>query len=241
MKSLLLMCVLACAAFAAPPRAVPLDVSGDTVRVVRSFPVKVTAPAGAGYYAWTVPPSVTYTRAHNVITVTAAPKGSHKITVAAVSGKVGPDKVTVEFLVDEGETTLVVGDVPGPDPGPKPPDPPVPPAPVGDLRVLEVHEESELPKLTLEQLRIIRGPKFRDVLKSKCGPDKSTADGKAYWMIDKDSDVSRLPKFWQDAMKRPRTELPFLHIFKGETPVYEGPLPTTEAGAIALVLKHAGG
>jgi hypothetical protein len=242
-RTVFLFLALACAAIAqTPKKAVPLSVEGNTVMVVKSFPVMVkAAPDEKGLFLWTYPDSVkadTDPEAENVLIIKDAPRGTHTIRVV----KIVYDKGKERFVKDKGETLLVVGDG---SPTPTPPDPgpgPTPtPTPVGDLRVLEVHEEADLAKLPLEQLRIIRGPKFRDLLKTKCGPDKSTADGKAYWMIDKDSDVSRLPKFWQDAFKRPRSEHPYLHVFRGETPVYEGPLPTTEAGAIALITKHAEG
>lgn len=252
MRTLLLALWLSCASvMSAPPsdassalrgsKAVPLDVVGDTVQVVKSFPIKMTAGSGAGYYAWTVPSSVTYTKSHNVLTITAAPKGLHKITVAAISGKVGPDKVTVEFSVDEGETVIVVGDVPIPvPPGPVPPEPiPPTPTPVGDLRVLIVHEEAELAKIPIEQLRILRGPKFRDTLNAKVSPDKTTPNGKGYWILDKDADVSKLSKFWQDGMKRNHPSLPYIHIFRGDAPVHEGPLPAKEDEAIALISKYS--
>jgi hypothetical protein len=238
-RVVLLCLAIVCAVHAAPPvksvKAVPLKVEGDTVVVVKSFPITITAATGAGYYSWRVPVGVVAEEAFNVLTVKSAPKGSHRITVDAISAKIGPDKVTVEFTVDRGETTLNVGDVPVPvPPGPTPPTP-VPPTPVGDLKVLITYESEELPKLPLEELRIYRGVKVREALKAKCGPDASTDDGKGYWIIDKDSDVSKLPKFWQDAFKRPRTSPFYLHMFRGDTPVYEAVMPKTEKEVIDLI------
>jgi hypothetical protein len=240
-RALLLSLMLVCAvSMGASPvksvKAVPLKVEGDTVTVVKSFPITITAATGAGYYSWRVPVGVVYEESFNTLTVKSAPKGSHRITVDAISAKIGPDKVTVEFTVDRGETTLNVGDVPVPPvpPGPTPPTP-VPPTPVGDLKVLITYESEELPKLPLEELRIYRGVKVREALKAKCGADTSTDDGKGYWIIDKDADVSKLPKFWQDAFKRPRTSPFYLHMFRGDTPVYEAAMPKTEKEVIDLI------
>lgn len=225
-----------------PKKAVPLDVTGDTVLVVRAFPVTITAPPGGRDYTWLYPSAMEATEEANVLKITAAPKGTHKIRVRVLYidlKKPSPDDVTFE----RGERTITVGDLPAPPgPGPKPPDPDVPvPIPAGDLRFLEVHEEAEIKNLTIEQYRIIRGPKFRELLAEKCGPDTSTGDGKAYWFIDKDSNVSKLPAFWQAAFKRPRPSVPYIHIFKGDAAVYEGPLPKLEKEAFDLVNKYAGG
>lgn len=221
-----------------PPKAVPLDVSGDTVLVVKSFPCLITAAPGAGFYAWNVPPGVTYKESFNVLTVTNAPKGSYKITVKAVSGKVADDKVTVIFTYDTGETTLVIGELPVP-PGPTPPVPPVPPAPVGPMRVLIVYETADLPKLTKEQRNVIYDPKVRGALKDRT--DKSGPDGRGYNIWDKDTDATGADKFWQDGLKRSRPSTPYIHIWKNDVMAFEGPLPATTEETLNLINKYAGG
>jgi hypothetical protein len=234
-RAILLSLCLACAAIAAPPKAVPLDVSGDTVTVVRSFPCKVTAAAGAHIYHWTVPPGVVCEKAMNVLTITAAPKGEHRVTVSAST--IDFDKKAVS--TDEGAVVVVVGDVPGP--GPKPPDPPAPdPKPIdGPLRVLVVYESAELAKMAEAQQAVIYGRKVRDWLNANCAKEGT---GWAAWrMWDKDVDASGESKAWQESLKRPRASVPFVHAFRGETPVHEGPLPADADAMVTLLEKIKGG
>ena len=235
----LALCLMLCAAALGqtPKKAVPLNVTGDTVVVVRKFPVTVTAPAGAHVYTWLYPSTLTAKKSGNTLTVTAGPKGSHRISVSAIT--VDFDKKVV--LEDTGETTLTVGDVPpGPDPGPNPPGPdPKPPQPVGDLRVLIVFERADLAKYSREVQRILTGDKVADTLRAKCGKDDFTGDGKAYNIWDKDTQAKDAPKFWRDALARPRAGVPWIHIFRGDTPVVEKTLPETEAAVIQLINDNA--
>lgn len=110
---------LLCPPALSAPKAVPLVVAGDTVTVVKSFPCTVTAAPGASFYIWSVPDAVKASGADGVLTVTAAPKGSHKITVISIT----VDFETKKVVKDAGEVVLNVGDVPGPGPGPAPTDP----------------------------------------------------------------------------------------------------------------------
>lgn len=250
MKTLLLALTLVCAVAAAPPierksvKAVPLKVEGDTVVVVKSFPITITASAGAGYYSWKVPTGVTYTESFNILTVTAAPKGSHKITVDAISGRLGPDKVMVEFMVDRGETTINVGvDVTPPKPPPDPdvpPDPPPDPTVKGPLRVLIVFEEEKAGEYPKEQHSILYGERFAKHLNSLTERDPNMK-GRNRWNVwDQNTVVTAAPKEWQDAMKRERKSLPWLLMFGDDGSVYhEGPLPKTVDEAIAVVSKYA--
>ena len=54
MRAILCLLLLAPLAWAAPPKAVSLEIAGDTVTVVRSFakPATVTAAPGADIYVW---------------------------------------------------------------------------------------------------------------------------------------------------------------------------------------------
>jgi len=110
---------------AAPPKAVksvPLEIKGDTITVVKSFPCTITAGGGSQVYIWSVPDAVKATSLDNVLTITAAPKGTHRIGVVGITVDFENKKV----VKDTGETYLAVGDVPtppGPGPGPTPPGP----------------------------------------------------------------------------------------------------------------------
>lgn len=122
MRTFVLLLALVGVAWAAPPkRAVPLKVEGgETVVVVKGFPCTVTAPEGAHVYIWSVPDGVRASKspAGNVLTVTAAPKGAHRVGVISVTIDFDAKRV----VEDSGEVTLNVGDVPAP-PGPTPVDP----------------------------------------------------------------------------------------------------------------------
>jgi hypothetical protein len=232
MRTLILFLVLCGVSFGAPTKAVPLDVKGDTVLVVRSFPITITAAAGAHSYQWSYPSAITAKRSRNVLTILNAPKGTHQIYVTSVT--VDFDKKTV--IEDEGDVSLVVGDVPGPGPVPPGPDP-KPPVPVGDLKVLVVWDKKNEGKLPKEQQTIIYDKRVRDWFNANCGPDKDkvTASGKAGAIWPEGSDVSELPKPWQDAFKRTRPKLPYFHIFKGEVIAHEGELPANTDAFIKVL------
>lgn len=243
----LFLCLMAAPAPlpAAPKKAVPLVVSGDTVLVIKSFPATVTAPAGADFYLWNVPDSVKATAEDNVLTVASAPKGSTPVSVVSVTIEFGTDdkgKITKKVVKDRGSVTLNVGDVPqpGPTPGPNPPQPPPTPAPIpaDGLRVLIVEDVAQRVKLPAAQSAILFDKSVRDYLNSKCvaGADSKTKE----WRIwDKGVDASAESKLWQDAVKRPAKSYPWLIISDGKTG-YEGPLPADVDATLALLKKYGG-
>ena len=127
--ALLALALAAAPLWATPPKkAVPLVVSGDTVVVVKTLPCKVTAPAGADLYFWSLPPGVAGTAEDGVLTVTAAPAGDSTIGVTSVTITITVDKatgaVTKTVAKDKGTVVLTNGLTPPPPP------PPVPPAPL---------------------------------------------------------------------------------------------------------------
>lgn len=146
------------------------------------------------------------------------------------------DIVSRTIQVDNGQ-----GPRPPPDPPtpPLPPQPPVPPAPIpGDgLRVLIVYDGNALLSMPPEQALILTSKKVADVLNSKCaiGPDGKTKEWRNY---SADAPLDKDFKVWQDAMKRPRTSLPWTIISNGKTG-YEGPLSKNQDEFIALVNKYA--
>lgn len=247
----LLLCAAVLAGAAAPPataaperRTVALEVSGDTVVVVKSFPCKVTAPAGHDLYFWSFPDAVKATQDDNVLTVTAAPRGESRVSV---------NMVTIDFVTDDkgktkkvvtkesGEATLTVGDVPQPVPPtpPVPPAPPQPPAPIPaeGFRVLIVEDVKGRVKLPPAQSAILFDKKIRDFLQSKCvlGTDSKTRE----WRIwDAGVDASAESKLWQDALKRKHDSLPWIVISDGKTG-FEGPLPADVDATLALLKKYA--
>jgi hypothetical protein len=231
---------------AAPSRrgAVPLVVSGDTVVVVRSFPVKVTAGEGADLYFWEIPPGVVAAPDDDddrVLNVKSAPKGVHSVRVTTMTfvftdAKKAPDKVK-----ERGVTELVVGDVPTPGPTPDPPpDPPTPDVkPFIDapgFYVMVIYETGKKETLTRGQDAAINGDEFRSYLLRK----SKSADGKNLWRLaDPDATAEHDEPWVRTLLSRPRKEVPWVILGQGKQ-WYEGPLPKTYGEVIALVKKYGG-
>lgn len=127
---------------------------------------------------------------------------------------------------------VVVGDAPpGPAPGPAP-------IPVDGFRVLIVYETADLPKMPAAQVNILYSQSVRSYLNDKCvlGPDGKTRE----WRIwDKDVATGAESKFWQDAMKLPRKQVPWIVISTGKSG-FEGPLPGSVDETLALVRRYGG-
>lgn len=125
------------------------------------------------------------------------------------------------------------------DPKPKPPEPGPVPIPDPGFRVLMVYESAEESKLSDGQRQAIRGLEVRKYLDSHCvkGADGKTPERRIY---DKDVNLTQETKLWQDAMKRPRTSLPWLIVTDGKTGGYEGPLPPDIPTTWNILKKYGG-
>ena len=101
-----------------------------------------------------------------------------------------------------------------------------------------VYETSELSKLPKEQLTVLTSSDVRNYLYIKCikGVDGKTAEWRVW---DKDVDLAGESQLWRDAMKRPRTGLPWLLISDGQKG-YEGLLPKTINETLDLFKKFGG-
>lgn len=134
-------------------------------------------------------------------------------------------------------TVTVQGDVPvppGPGPGPNPPTPDNPaPIPGDGLRVLMIYEASDAGQ---PGHKAIFSRMVRDYLDAKCAKVGGTPE---YRIYDKDIDVSRDAKTWQDAMRRTRTQTPWIIISNGKTG-FEGPLPSDVPATLELLKKYGG-
>ncbi len=127
-------------------------------------------------------------------------------------------------------------------PTPKPVDPvkpPVdpktlPPIPVSGFRVLVVYESAT--KLPAAQAAIFNAKEIRDYLNLRC---VEVAGKKEFRFWDKDISTANVSPFWQAAMSRPRTSVPWIVISNGVNG-FEGPLPANVAATMAL-LKQFGG
>ena len=135
---------------------------------------------------------------------------------------------------------VVIGEAPPvpPGPGPKPDPTPPAPIPVAGLRVLIVEETEDRPKLPANQTLILGSTLLRSWLNASCAKG---ADGRSpeYRILDKDTPMATDAKHWQDAMKRPRSQLPWIVISNGTTG-FEGPLPATVDETLALLKKFGG-
>lgn len=164
---------------------------------------------------------------------------------AVCSGKTGK-------LSDFAVCTVIVGEpgpvppipVPVPPVPPVPPIPPVPPPspspiPAAGLRVLIIEETKDRGKLTPGQFAAIFNQPFRDLLSAKCVKDAENPNG-AFRIWDKDINAIADSKLWQDAMKRPRTMLPWIIISNPAKGGYEGPLPTRLEDTISLLNSYIG-
>lgn len=132
--------------------------------------------------------------------------------------------------------SIVVGEK-KPDDPPKPnPDDPKPPMPGEGFRVLIVLESLDLSNLPSSQVAALTAREVREYLNAKCVKD----NGQAEWRIwDKDTDISRESDHWKEAMKRPRSTVPWLLISNGKEG-YEGPMPKDTASLLAELKKIGG-
>lgn len=225
--------------FPVPAKAVPLDVTGETQVVVKKLPCLITAAPGADLYFWSFPDAVKAKSVNNVLTISEAPNGTHKVTVLAYTSnfELAADGKTIKKTVtkDTGEIDVTVGSIAPVPPDPKPPGPTPDPTPQGELRVLIVYESEELPKLADAQRAIIYSMKVRKALDAVCADDGAR---KAYRMFDKDIDASGDTKGWADLMKKSRPSLPYVYFTRGGVVSYEGALPADVTSFLALLDKQ---
>jgi hypothetical protein len=168
-------------------------------------------------------------------------------SVAKLKGKVftsatdGRFKVEVwcakaDGVSDIATTWLIVGDgKPVTPDGVKPA--PAAPAPILEpgFRVLIVDEVMNRGSLPFSQRIIFTSVPLRKFLEANCVVDPKTKTPE-FRFYDQNVDMkNELPR-WQNAMKRPRSSLPWLLVSTGTTG-YEGPLPKTVDETIALLKK----
>lgn len=161
--------------------------------------------------------------------------GRYRVVVVGVSGDQAAGPAVCWVIVEGAAPPKPPDPKPPPDPGPMPQ-----PAPIaGDgLRVLIVYESGDLAHLPPARLAIIYDAGVRAYLNQKCpaGPDGKTKEWRIY---DRDVDLSGESKTWQDAMRRPRTSVPWLVVSDGKSG-WEGPLPENAEKTLEI-LKRFGG
>lgn len=117
-----------------------------------------------------------------------------------------------------------------------PPDPPVPPGPTprpapipeAGLHILFVYETGE--HMSAEIQSIIFGKDVENYIRSKSGKLRR---------FDPDVVLAPTEQVWIDALKRPRSKLPWLIISNGKEG-YEGVLPESVEEAMTLLKKYGG-
>jgi len=129
-------------------------------------------------------------------------------------GKVDLDATTFKLTIGGPTPPLP----PGPNPPtPEPPIPPTPPTPIPSegFRVLVVYEKDDLDNYSKGQLEVLQSTAVRSYLIQKCikGPDGKTPE---YRFFDDDTNVENESKIWQDALKLPRTSLPWVIVTNGK-------------------------
>lgn len=164
----------------------------------------------------------------------------HVLLVGQADGVywVGATVVQNDRAIEPLWTKIRVGKPP-PGPGPKP-DPPSPaPIPVAGFRVLIVYESSALGTYPKGQAAILSSTLIRDYLSQKCvlGPDGKTREWR---VLDQNVDSLKDSSIWSDALKRPRTGLPWIIISDGSKG-FEGLLPLDIDKTLDLLKKYSGG
>jgi hypothetical protein len=230
--------------------AADLTIKGETnvpaYRIVRLEPANADADAAV---VWDVYPeeAVSFDDRPDGVLAFTAPPGKYAVKLRTIKGK---SVLIARAVVFIGTPTPVPptptpGPTPGPTPTPTPtPVPPVPPGPTPPspapipapgLHVLMVYESGELSKLPPAQLSVLYAKSIRDYLQAKCpvGPDGKTKEWRVW---DADTDASGDAPVWRDAMRRPRSSLPWIIVSNGTTG-YEGPLPRSIDETLALLKK----
>lgn len=114
------------------------------------------------------------------------------------------------------------------------PEPVIEPSPISVLIVEETADRGLPANRAWEP--VLGSIQIRQYLDSHC----ITKDGRPTWRwLDQDADMSDADQFWQDAMKLPRTSLPWIAISNGKSGV-SGPLPTSEDATLELLRKWGG-
>jgi hypothetical protein len=130
-----------------------------------------------------------------------------------------------------------------PPPGPTPPGPDgTSPFPEPGLRVLMTFDSTNTTR-PAAQNSVLYGRAVTDYLKARCVTEtgaEATTDGKGYRIYPADVDVSRARPTWANAFRLAQAKGKDWILVGDGVRGYSGPLPATEAEALAL-LKRFGG
>jgi hypothetical protein len=240
-----LLILLAAQAACAPPPTEPIRIKGGKeFRPFEAIVFEATNVPSKAQLLWDILQGTADTRSFGRrLCVWAAP-GEYR---ARCDVFWNDDRGTIQVV--RVDFTFTVTDETGPGPRPRPPPGPGPkpppspdngeaPIPATGLRVLIVYESAQLGKMPAAQQAIIYSVPLRRYLDSVCTDDPQTGSGKAWWILDQNTNISGLAKLWQDAMKRPKKSVPWLVVSNGQAG-FEGPLPADVEQTKALVAKYA--
>lgn len=229
----------------------------DDWTVAKGFPVEVKVPGAdaKGLFFWQLPPGVTFLDRGPTISVTAAPKGDLTVSVKIVSPDLDEQGRWRGWKNQFGTTTFSIGDAPGPGPGPQPPPGPTP-DPVDPSVSTSPFTEPGLRMLASYDEDVNRPPgqnwiygpskDVRDWLNAHCvpgPPDEKDGQGQVMreWRIWPSRTVpTAARKVFRDAWQNKGPEKKdWLMIGDGKVG-WSGPLPKTEAEALAIFAKFGG-
>jgi hypothetical protein len=158
---------------------------------------------------------------------TAVSDGRYRVEVWCAKGDKASEIAQTFVIVGAGKPAVVVG--PEQIPMPKPAAAPIPGPGFKVLIVEETKKRTPAQRIILLS-QILH--KFLDA-NAAVGPDGKTPEWR---MLDKDANLANAPKIWQDAMARPRGDLPWIIISNGTTGV-ERKLPDTLEETLDLLKK----
>lgn len=98
-----------------------------------------------------------------------------------------------------------------------------------------VYDSTKLSTMPKDQQTVLFSTELRNWMNENCVKD---ANGAAEWRIyPQVTNVTESDVVWQEAMKRPRTTVPWILISNGKTG-FEGPLPGTLKDTADLLKKY---
>ena len=157
-----------------------------------------------------------------------AEQGKFWITVTAVDF----DKK----IYSHKQIVVTIGEAPPPPtpPEPQPPNPSDAAINAPGLHVLMIAESGDT-QTPPGKLAVLNSAKIRQWCNENCAKDNASVGFRLY---DPDQPASLDYQHWQDAMKLPRTELPWLIISNPGVGGYQGPLPDSVDETLQLLEKY---
>ena len=209
--------------------------------------VKTDAPEGAKVNAvWRIEAPASYRQKSATEVFVWAPPGTYRVhALVWITRTVTVDGIEGQLLAgppQEFNESFTVSGKPPPKPKPDP-EPGPDPEPEGDspfaesgLRVLIIYEVDDVAGYSKEHRSQIYGKELRQWAMANCV--KASSGSTEFRCLD--DDVVSGPNAdqkWSQALRRPRSQLPWLVVGNGKSG-FEGPLPKTLAETTALLERY---